>query len=120
MTDLYLHIAATIKRLRTREGLSQEALASEISEPANTVSRWETATYRPSADQLEKLARFFKESITVFFPGMEKETEIPSALLSATRGLKKKDMDEIVRYAEYRKARSVLAAARRRRHRSDE
>jgi transcriptional regulator with XRE-family HTH domain len=113
MVDLYQHIAATIKRLRTVEKLSQEALASRIAEPANTVSRWETATYRPSADQLEKLARFFEVSITVFFPGMEVETKVPSALLSATRGLKKNDMNEIVRYAEYRKARAILRDTKR-------
>ncbi len=120
MADLYEHIAATIKRLRAEEKLSQEALASEIGEPANTVSRWETATYRPSADQLERLARFFGESITIFFPGMEVEKEVPQALLSATRGLKKKDMDEIIRYAEYRKARAVLAEARRKKRKQNE
>src|SRR5438105_638388 len=119
MTDLYEHIAATIRRLRTQAGLSQEALAEKISEPANTVSRWETATYRPSAEQLETLAKLFGESITVFFPGMERQTEIPQALLSATRGLKPVELDAVIQYAEFTRARSILkkAGAKRKRGR---
>jgi len=111
MADLYEHIAATIKRLRAERGWSQEKLAEQIAEPANTVSRWETATYKPSAEQLEKLAKLFDESITVFFPGMERQTAIPQALLSATRGLKRAELDAVVQYAEFTRARSILRRA---------
>jgi len=105
---LYQQIGEIIRDLRTTRELSQEALAKKIGEPANTVSRWETGTYKPSAEQLERLAKFFGESITVFFPGMEQQKEIPPALASATRGLKKEDLEEIIKYAEFRKARSRL------------
>ena len=44
MADIYEHIAATIRDLRKVKGLSQEALAEKISEPGNTVSRWDTVT----------------------------------------------------------------------------
>jgi transcriptional regulator with XRE-family HTH domain len=108
MVEIYEHIARTIRDLREKKGLSQEALAEKISEPGNTVSRWETGTYRPSAEQLDKVARFFGISITAFFPGMEKQDDIPQALLSAARGLKPNDMEEVIRYAEFRKARVVL------------
>jgi transcriptional regulator with XRE-family HTH domain len=116
MADLYQHIAETIRDLRRREGLSQEALAGEIGEPPNTVSRWETMTYKPSAEQLESLSRRFRVSITVFFPGMKPEAEIPQALLSAMRGMKPDDLEEVTRYAEFRRARAVLReqSARRR------
>ncbi|WP_158007718.1 helix-turn-helix domain-containing protein [Methyloceanibacter marginalis] len=112
MADIYTHISKVIRDLREKKGLSQEALAAAISEPSNTVSRWETETYRPSAEQLEKLARFFKVSITAFFPGMEKLSDVPAALASATRGLKKDDLEEVIRYAEFRKARSALKQAK--------
>lgn len=105
---LYQQIGETIRDLRTGRGLSQDALAKKIGEPANTVSRWETGTYKPSAEQLEALARFFEVSIITFFPGMEKQKEVPQALASATRGLKKEDLEEVIRYAEFRKARSRL------------
>lgn len=114
MTDLYEHIAATIKRLRLSARWSQEALAERIEEPANTVSRWETGVYRPSAEQLEKLAKLFGESITVFFPGMESESAVPQALLSATRGLKAEELEAVIQYAEFTKARSILKKATQR------
>lgn len=101
----YQQIGQTIRRLREQRRLSQEGLASHLSETANTVSRWETGTYRPSAAQLESLARFFEISIATFFPDMENQQVIPTALLSATRGLNQKDLDEVIQYAEFRKAR---------------
>ena len=119
---LYEHIAATIKQLRTSKGWSQEKLANQIGEPPNTVSRWETATYKPSAEQLEKLAKLFEQSITVFFPGMERQTSIPPALLSATRGLKPVELKAVIEYAEFTRARSLLkmAANKRTRGRHDD
>ena len=48
--------------------LSQEALAAKLNVAANTVSRWETGTYKTTPADLAKLARFFAVSITVFFP----------------------------------------------------
>lgn len=111
MSELYRHIANTIRELRTGRGLSQETLAQQIEAAANTVSRWETGTYKPSADELERLARLFGVSISVFFPGIEQPGAIPpkaQALLSATRDLNTDDMDEIIRYAEFRRARRTL------------
>src|SRR5690348_10019669 len=99
MPTLYEHIAAKIRELRLSEGWSQEELAKKMSEPANTISRWETATYKPTAEHLEKLAVLFHESITVFFPGMEKESVLPKGLLSATRGLKPADLEAVIHYA---------------------
>jgi len=114
MTDLYQHIARTIRELRMSyrgEGLSQEALAEKINTSANTVSRWETATYKPSAQELDRLARFFNVPITAFFPGME--TEITKdvkaqALLSALGDLDEDELEEVKRYAQFRKAYRAL------------
>lgn len=116
MDEIYEHIAQTIRQLRKRfdgKGISQEALSEKLGEPANAVSRWETTTYRPSAEQLEKLARFFGVSVTVFFPGMkETSNEQLKALMSATGGLSDDDLEEVIRYAEFRKARSALKGDR--------
>jgi len=74
MPDIYEQIGKQIRELRTTlkgQGVSQEELAQAVSTTANTVSRWETATYKPSISDLERLARFFGVPITVFFPQTE-------------------------------------------------
>jgi transcriptional regulator with XRE-family HTH domain len=116
MSNIYNHIGETIQKLRTNwpEGkLSQEGLAERIGTVANTVSRWETGTYKPTAEDLDKLARFFKVSITVFFPNLQHDDKRIAALTSATGGLDNEDFEEVVRYAEFRKARQALDKAKR-------
>jgi transcriptional regulator with XRE-family HTH domain len=76
----------------------------------NTISRWETATYRPTIEDLEKLARFFGKSILEFFPRENVRTERDEkidALLRTAKQLKDADVEELRRYAEFRRARHV-------------
>ena len=80
---------------------------------ANTVSRWETGTYKPTAEDLDKLARLFLVPITVFFRELQGQDARAAALTSAIGGLSKKDFDEVLRYAEFRKARRALDAVKR-------
>lgn len=111
MTSIYEVIGNKIKELRStypKGALSQEELAKKIKVPPNTLSRWETGTYKPKAEDLDKLARFFEISITVFFPDQKTDDARIQALTSATGGLDEKDFEEVVRYAEFRKARSAL------------
>ena len=69
--DLLDHIAAKIRDLRVNynsgEGLSQESLATHLKVAPNTISRWETGTYRPSVKDLERISRFFGVSMISFF-----------------------------------------------------
>jgi transcriptional regulator with XRE-family HTH domain len=111
MPEIYEYIGQKIRELRG--SLSQEALAGKIGVGANTVSRWETGTYKPSPEDLDKLARFFKVSITVFFPDLKPDEGRVAALASATGGLADHDFEEVIRFAEFRKARSALAEAKR-------
>jgi transcriptional regulator with XRE-family HTH domain len=61
--------------------------------------------YKPDLADLEKLARFFNTSILTFFPqedtSVRKETE---ALLRAAEALPPEDVDELIRFAEFRRA----------------
>lgn len=99
-------------------GISQEELAKALGVAPNTISRWETATYRPTLDDLEKLARFFGVSILEFFPQDETTTDKKvAALLRTAKQLKPEDLEELRRYAEYRQARNLLAHGIRRRPR---
>jgi transcriptional regulator with XRE-family HTH domain len=123
--DLFEYVGGRIRDLRLAYGggvgLSQEALAKTLGVATNTISRWETATYHPSLDDLDKLARFFGVSILTFFPPEQQQVnEGITALLRAAEQLSPDDLEELRRYAEFRRARHLYgkggrkAAGRRR------
>jgi transcriptional regulator with XRE-family HTH domain len=110
--SLFEYVGQRLRDLRLNygsgQGLSQEALAKALNVAANTISRWETATYRPSLEDLDNLARFFGVSILEFFPPAEATTDDNiAALLRAAKQLKPEDLEELRRYAEFRRARSL-------------
>lgn len=115
--ELSEYIAGRIKDLRENfggEGISQEALAQGIGATGNTISRWETGIYKPSIEDLEKLSRFFNVSILTFFP----QEAVPvdenvTALLRAAKQLSPNDLQELRKYAEFRKARSLYAKGKK-------
>lgn len=110
--DLFTHVGDRIREFRGQSGLSQEALGSKLEVATNTISRWETATYRPSLEDLEKLARALGKSILEFFPNEQPASdEKLTALLRAAKELEPDDLDELRRYAEFRRARGVLSNA---------
>jgi transcriptional regulator with XRE-family HTH domain len=107
MPDVYEQVGKQIRELRTTlrgRGISQEELAQAVKTAANTISRWETATYKPSISDLERLAQFFGVPITIFFPQVEPKSRT-NALLTATAGLDDADWEEVMLYAQFRKAR---------------
>ena len=112
--DLLDHIAATIKDLRVNynsgEGLSQELLARQLKVAPNTISRWETGTYCPSVTDVERIARFFGVSMMAFMPpemmGKEDDENL-RALLRTARQLHPADLEELQKYAEFRRARGI-------------
>src|SRR5215216_1078881 len=112
--DLLDHIAARIRDLRGSyndgEGLSQDSLATHLKVAPNTISRWETGTYRPSVKDLERISRFFGVPINSFFPSEltdANEDENLKALLRTARQLHPSDVEELQKYAEFRRARGI-------------
>jgi transcriptional regulator with XRE-family HTH domain len=106
-TNIYKQIGDKVRELRTSlqgKGISQEELARAIKTTANTISRWETATYKPTVSDLEKLARFFGLPVTFFFPQLQPSSRM-NKLLSATGDLNDDDLEEVTLYALFRKAR---------------
>ena len=108
------HVAAKIRDLRVSynsgEGLSQESLATALKVAPNTISRWETGTYRPSLKDLERISRFFGVSIMSFLPNemvADDEDENLKALLRTARQLHPADLEELRKYAEFRRARGI-------------
>ena len=108
------HVGQRIREFRTSygggTGISQDALAKALGVASNTISRWETGTYRPTIEDLERLAKFFSKSILDFFPKEEVHTERDGkidALLRTAKQLNDEDVEELRRYAEFRRARQV-------------
>lgn len=116
-SKLYDQIAEKIKSLREEydggKGISQESLADAISTKPNTISRWEKTVYKPKAEDLEKLAKFFGVPISVFFPDLPNEKPEIKALMSATADLHANDIKELTNFALFRKARSKLREAKK-------
>jgi transcriptional regulator with XRE-family HTH domain len=115
-SPIYKAIGERIRELRSTfkgHGISQEELAKSVQTTTNTVSRWETAKYKPSIQDLEKVARFFGVPITVFFPDLTPTPPV-QALLSATGDLSTEDLEEVTRYALFRKARHAMNPKRKR------
>jgi transcriptional regulator with XRE-family HTH domain len=111
VVDLNTYIGQRIRELRLAYpggALSQEVLANRLKMAPNTISRWETGTYKLKPEDLDELARFFGVSIMVFFPQSDEESDRVATLTSATGGLSENDFEEVIRYAEFRKARSAM------------
>src|SRR5947199_7570541 len=110
-SPLIERVGQRIKEFRTaygERGISQEALATKMGVATNTISRWETATVRPTIEDLEKLARFFGKSIEEFFPRREVATrqgQRMEALLRAEGNIDVKEIDEVINYIKYCRAR---------------
>jgi len=114
------YVGKRIRELRDNygeTGITQEALAAKLNVATNTISRWETGTYEPTLDDLERLSRFFGRSILQFFPqseGTDFMSQKVDALLRAAQQLQSEDLDELQRYAEYRRARSLQKVPKKR------
>jgi transcriptional regulator with XRE-family HTH domain len=116
MTTLIQNVGQRIREFRTSygggSGISQDALAKALEVASNTVSRWETGTYRPTIEDLERLARFFGKSILDFFPKEnihnERDEKI-DALLRTAKQLNDDDVEELRRFAEFRRAQHVYS-----------
>ena len=110
MSELYIRIGKTIRQLRGE--MSQEALAKKLEVAPNTLSRWETGTYKPTPADLAHISRAFGVPIAIFFPDQPTDDQRVKALTSATGGLDDQDFEEVLRYAQFRKARRVLDSSK--------
>ena len=62
-----LKLGATIKKLRTARGITQDELANKMGVSFQAVSKWETNTTTPDISLLPQLATFFGVSIDSLF-----------------------------------------------------
>ena len=115
--DIVKYVGERIRDLRLNygdEGLSQQALPKKLKVATNTISRWETGTYRPKLEELEVLSRFFGVSILTFLPSEEETSnDQVSALLRTAKDLQPEDLEELQKYAEFRRARSMYSGGKK-------
>lgn len=102
-TNIYEYVGKRIRSFRIIKAISQEILANALGVTTNTISRWETATYKPSLENIYELAQFFGVSVLDFLPKTEEEVRKPiDALLERARWLPDKDVLQLTDYAEWR------------------
>jgi transcriptional regulator with XRE-family HTH domain len=106
MEQITEFVAARIREFRKLRKLSQAELAKRMDTATNTVSRWETYVYTPSISDIEELASVLDVEAIDFFPERNPAGKV-GELLIAVRGLDEKDLEELIRYAHFRRATSV-------------
>lgn len=103
---IYAAVAQRIRELRMSfggKGITQAELAQAVNTTKNTISRWESGILKPTLGSVAALARFFGIPVSQMLPqtGLTKPL---TALLSAVEGLNEEDIEEMTRYALFKRA----------------
>jgi transcriptional regulator with XRE-family HTH domain len=73
--------ADTLKKLRTKKGLTQNQLAEMMFVNKTTISKWESGSRLPSADMIIRLAKVLKVDVGMLLSTAAKSDELPSIIL---------------------------------------
>ncbi|MBV9719229.1 MAG: helix-turn-helix transcriptional regulator [Candidatus Eremiobacteraeota bacterium] len=107
MVSISEQIAHRLKAEREGRSLSQQELATKLGVAPNTVSRWETGTYKPRLDDLGKIAAALDLDIGALIPQNSANSEATlQRLIDIARLLDPAEIEEVKRYAEFRRAQS--------------
>lgn len=104
--EIYVEVARRIRELRSSfggKGISQTELAKAVNTTANTVSRWESGGIKPTLGNVAALARYFGVPISRMLPDPRLPKPL-AGLLSAAEGLDETDLEEMTRYALFKRA----------------
>lgn len=113
--EIYEYIGGRLRSLREQRQLSQDTLGKALRVSTNTISRWETATYKPSIGELQKIASFFQVRLSALLPPEDEGEARQKALLSATGDLTDDDIQELIEYAAFRRMRALDRQQKQRR-----
>lgn len=105
--SIHEEIARRLKQEREHRRLSQQELARQLGVAANTVSRWETGTYRPRLDDLEKVAMTLGIAVGDLIPQNSRVGSVDlDRLINIAKSLPPEDLAEVQRFAEFRRTRT--------------
>jgi transcriptional regulator with XRE-family HTH domain len=100
--NTFQYIRYKLKELRELRRITQKCVADYMGVCQNTVSRWETGSYKPSIDELEKLSKFYGVSILYFFPeDPEYSSEKIKSIFQIIADLSDSDSAAIRKFAEF-------------------
>jgi transcriptional regulator with XRE-family HTH domain len=100
----YARVGACIRELRhssKEQAISQSQLARGIGVKPNTVSRWESGEYRPTAMDLQAIARFFDVPVGRLFLENEDRSLI-GRINRGLRDLSERDLLEMLMFIKIR------------------
>ena len=100
--DLYKRIGLRIKEAREQQRLKQDELGELIKESSVAVSRWETATRKPTIDDLEKVGQVLGKSLLYFVEETPSDNSFVGSLLRLKGKLTERDKAELLALAEYK------------------
>lgn len=112
--QIYERLGKRMAEAREVARLTQEQLGGLVSESAITISRWETASRRPTVDDVMKLAEALDRDIHFF---LEEAPETQTSIQQLNRAvgqLPQEDVDELLAIAKLKQRRYAaqrLAAA---------
>ena len=94
--SIYEQIARRLKTEREGRNLSQQELASKLGVAPNTVSRWETGTYKPRLDDLGKIAAALDLHIGALIPQNDAKSDVSlQRLIDIARMLDPGEIEEV-------------------------
>ncbi|MBQ9438906.1 MAG: response regulator [Lachnospiraceae bacterium] len=73
--------ADTLKKLRTKKGLSQNLLARAMFVNKATISKWESGSRMPSADMIARLARTLEVDVGTLLSAASESDESPNIIM---------------------------------------
>lgn len=81
------YFSETLKKLRTKCGLSQQALAEKIYVTKATVSRWESGVRLPDAIMITRLSEILDVDVNILLSAAAESDECPNVILVDDRKL---------------------------------
>jgi transcriptional regulator with XRE-family HTH domain len=103
-------MARRLKEAREYLELSQDEVARELGVPRTAISLVESGQRKVEALELQKLAKLYQRPVGYFTGEEAEEVGLPpqvAHLARAASKLSNRDRDELTRFAEYLRARSV-------------
>lgn len=105
-----IKLGEKLKQAREYLGLSQDEVAAHLKVPRTAISLLEAGQRKVDSFELKKLAALYQRPIS-FFMGDDDASDAPKIneirmLQRAAQGLKQKDVEEVLKFAEFLKSRS--------------